>query len=692
MAASLDPEDDYLTQYYNNSASAAGASAVAVVPPGTTADIDFHMIVDPKPTATPAVTLGVMLEMPADTFRYKDLFYLNARVCNPGQSMSGIPLFCHSGYRGRIVFLAELEEHRGRDRLSIDRFRQWCPDTTGFAGVRVAENQGDDDGSVFLWRYDTTGFQPASWRSGFRGIRIYRSIDRLRGYTIGPHYPHFLLSLPVRYYQARSDCGLRKTQNEDIFQLKCKISHEQGDTIVNANRIDNVRYRILPACLAFAALVISFPPVYRYVFFLDKDHGTFDQNGLHIIFCAVLGSIGLILASNRFLRLLLIPFLLVCGYYSAELKVFNFSVLFWGIVTFWLAQNLKFEERNFRLLFFTISGMLFLGDCFLINMDNVFRGRYVYSGSGPLFGYHPDFGWQQRPNARVQVTKMFKDEIVYENIEYVTDGDARRVCSRSPSNAPFHALFCGGSFTWGEGVPVDDTLACRVQDESGGRLCSYNLAVNGSGTSHMYIKLAKPEYLKGIEQKAGVCIYSFISDHGSRNVGHPFRTLTDAGLYPLFRINESGKLDGPFHYYQDPYLEAFFKFKRLFFHLSPAYRTRYRYKHDNPFPVETVAEVTAQLINYSKYAYQTRYKGEFFVVFWPQQPSDTWVELCDLLKGKLDVLKVRYINVPRMENPADGVLHPMDVHPNVVGNDWVFQHIWPEIRDYVELLWLYHRP
>lgn len=104
IAAAADPDDDYMTQYYQHSSTIADASPITVTPLQTQSGIDFQLFLDPKPTATPAITLGVQLEMPSDMFRYKDLFYLNARIANPGQSMTGIPLFIILDIAGEMFF------------------------------------------------------------------------------------------------------------------------------------------------------------------------------------------------------------------------------------------------------------------------------------------------------------------------------------------------------------------------------------------------------------------------------------------------------------------------------------------------------------------------------------------------------------------------------------------------------------
>lgn len=120
-AASMDPDDEFMTQYYENASTVADASPITVTAGQTTADVNFNLIPDPKPTATPAVTLGVSLELPSDMFRYKDLFYLNARVGNPGQVITGVPLFVILDVAGELFFWPSwVAMHDGFDYQVID--------------------------------------------------------------------------------------------------------------------------------------------------------------------------------------------------------------------------------------------------------------------------------------------------------------------------------------------------------------------------------------------------------------------------------------------------------------------------------------------------------------------------------------------------------------------------------------------
>lgn len=92
LAADAD-DDGFDTQYYSGASSLSTAQTVTVSTGSTTSGIDFDLTPTIAPTATPAVSLGVELELSSSMFESGDIFYLNARVSNPGQPMEEIPLF-----------------------------------------------------------------------------------------------------------------------------------------------------------------------------------------------------------------------------------------------------------------------------------------------------------------------------------------------------------------------------------------------------------------------------------------------------------------------------------------------------------------------------------------------------------------------------------------------------------------------
>ncbi|MBN1550265.1 carboxypeptidase regulatory-like domain-containing protein [bacterium] len=115
----------YSEEYYFNSPSASGAVPVAVTEGSTTSGIDFTLKQTNKPTPTPPVELGVLLDLPQSMFYPGDSFYLNAMVCNPGTPLGQLPLFVALDVYGQIFFwpswvVYDPPEHTDLDYSFID--------------------------------------------------------------------------------------------------------------------------------------------------------------------------------------------------------------------------------------------------------------------------------------------------------------------------------------------------------------------------------------------------------------------------------------------------------------------------------------------------------------------------------------------------------------------------------------------
>ncbi len=103
VKAAPKPEANYSAEYYFDSATRAGATIVIATVGSTTSGIDFTLDYT-GPTPTPPVSLGVKLDMPARMYRPGDLFYLNAVIYNPGNSLGELPLLVVLDVLGEYYF------------------------------------------------------------------------------------------------------------------------------------------------------------------------------------------------------------------------------------------------------------------------------------------------------------------------------------------------------------------------------------------------------------------------------------------------------------------------------------------------------------------------------------------------------------------------------------------------------------
>ena len=97
--------------------------------------------------------------------------------------------------------------------------------------------------------------------------------------------------------------------------------------------------------------------------------------------------------------------------------------------------------------------------------------------SDPIVGFRP------LPNSEVLATATFGPELVYRQT-YHFDATAARVTPQGPAGAGTY-LFLGDSFTFGQGLPDDETLAAQFAKANDLKVRAINLGVPGYGPNHL---------------------------------------------------------------------------------------------------------------------------------------------------------------------------------------------------------------
>ncbi|MBN1356761.1 hypothetical protein JXA40_10915 [bacterium] len=266
-------------------------------------------------------------------------------------------------------------------------------------------------------------------------------------------------------------------------------------------------------------------------------------------------------------------------------------------------------------------------------------------------------------------------EYMARNVFYQIDWKRRRWCGWRPSEAERHALFFGGSFTFGHAIPCGKNLPSSFQLISGNQYAAYNYGLGGWGTAQMYYVLKNPGYFSDIRQTSGIAVYSFIPDHLYRNVGSYYHMSTTAREFPLFRLNPDGSLGVPFRYYE----------KKSLYYLSNIYNAvvrsspTARYLVWNHYRFHTVKEldavkVTLKLILESKKSYDVMFDGNFYVVIWPRHTMRR--DAFEFFVSRLESSGIQVLQVPDLPKGVPSQVHPFDHHPSAEEYQWVALHLW----------------
>ena len=137
-------------------------------------------------------------------------------------------------------------------------------------------------------------------------------------------------------------------------------------------------------------------------------------------------------------------------------------------------------------------------------------------------GYHhrDKFGIV-RAKAGEQIVSMHikqTNKIVY-SIKYSIDEYSRRITPvDNVGKRNKFAMFIGCSFTFGEGVENNQTLAYYV-GENTKQYTPYNYGMHGHGPFDNLARLQSIDYQNEIKEKKGVLIYTFLEPHISRTIG-----------------------------------------------------------------------------------------------------------------------------------------------------------------------------
>jgi hypothetical protein len=296
----------------------------------------------------------------------------------------------------------------------------------------------------------------------------------------------------------------------------------------------------------------------------------------------------------------------------------------------------------------------------------VFGAAEIYFGLGPeiraegsaLAGYtisDERLGYAPAKGHETTIQRYLDDELVYD-VTYTIDEHGLRIAPPGPPGDDVPCiLFFGGSYTFGEGLENDETLAWRVGIETGGRYRIHNFGYHGYGPHQMLAALEL-----GVVDEVVTCEPRYVVYQGS-----PFHVPRAAGQSswekggPRYEPTDDGRVEyrgqwSPDRFqYPDwlrPVLDASHVLTRLSTNAPPSGEVDFR-------RFMGILETTRDRI-------ATRYpSAELIVVYW-DAPGDPL--LADMRARGFRVLPVSELIPDRAEHPERYRLHRHDGHPNAL--------------------------
>jgi len=193
------------------------------------------------------------------------------------------------------------------------------------------------------------------------------------------------------------------------------------------------------------------------------------------------------------------------------------------------------KRHNILLVLWSFVFMLFVSELVFIVGDYLTpKPKTKYSSSLKYKVSDPELVYWHKPNVS-SLSSSFKDEtVIFKDVEYNFDDKGRRKSLSDSGKSTKHALFFGGSFTFGAGVPQYQTLPSNFQRISNHEYRSYNYGGDGFGPGAMFVQLDRDELFDDIALTNGIAVYSFIAAHLTRSTAYE---LIIFGLPTIIRFS-----------------------------------------------------------------------------------------------------------------------------------------------------------
>jgi len=235
--------------------------------------------------------------------------------------------------------------------------------------------------------------------------------------------------------------------------------------------------------------------------------------------------------------------------------------------------------------------------------------------STPFVQLDPLLGFSAMPNVEVEAARVRGDEVAF-RARYRTDSYGRRV-TPGPAKAPYHAIFMGDSFTFGEGVADGETLPAQFAQHMP-QFKPYNYGIGGHSVQNMYLHLMRPEFPDEIGEDSGILVYTLLQFHLARTLGAMRDTVAWADQLPYLTEEADGFVWRGTFAEGRPWTQRFYRLvskSRLLAYAQIDLPIVWRRAHYDRL---------ARLIVASKEAYLVHFpEGRFYVLVWPTSQGGT---------------------------------------------------------------------
>ena len=258
------------------------------------------------------------------------------------------------------------------------------------------------------------------------------------------------------------------------------------------------------------------------------------------------------------------------------------------------------------------------------------------------------------------------------DVVYSVDPFSRRVTPVSdPHSRDKFLLFFGCSFTYGEGLPDDQTFPYYVARAAASYM-PYNYAFHGHSPAELLVKMETGTLPREVPEAEGTLIYLLIDAQFHRVVGSMRFVSTWGKNRPYYTLDTNGR---PLH--RGDFTSGRPRLTRFYSWLA---RSRLLSALDVDLPpriMDRHIRLMAEIFGEAKRLYQLQFpRGEFVVVLYPG--SRDGLRLAPLLE-RMGISVVDYSTLFDPWQPAN-IIAPLERHPSALACQTLAQEVVRDLR------------
>ena len=279
-------------------------------------------------------------------------------------------------------------------------------------------------------------------------------------------------------------------------------------------------------------------------------------------------------------------------------------------------------------------------------------------------------GYRSKNNFKTVLTEIVNDQITYKDVVFNFDKKGRRIPERINSNendTKAHAIFLGGSYTFGDGINYEQTLPHHFKVQSLFNYKIYNYALSGYGPTQNLLLLRQKGSLDDISPKKGICVYVMKTHHINRATGVP-RYLSENHRIPIARLNDKNKIE--FHrYYELPKLQIY-HCKLYNIIKNSCYTFSHILQNNDSLMIDwkNAIDITVNIFNEIKTEYQKHFDGRFFLLI--RETENMPIKWKERFEKKLFDYNIQFLFEPSIIPIKNKHIHSLNTHPSSDYNEW----------------------